>query len=502
MTVETNKDKVVLPGNGTATTFSFSPIVIFETTDVEVTITDANGIDTLLTEGAAESNYSVVPASGSFPSLTGVTGSVTYPSTGATRLQSGETITIRRVLPLLQLTDLENQGGYFADVQETALDKIVMQNIQQQEELNRAIKLSVSETTTPTFPPVAQRANKFAAFNATGDIIASSGGPDSTVPVSPFMETLLDDLDAAAARTTLGAAATSDVVTLTGNETISGNKTFSGDTTFTGDSNIDGPLALGDGSELTIATGAITPTSNYHLVDTEADAATDDLTTLTATNIEEGGIVVLQPANDARTIVIKHAAVPSPGQIVTADGKDVSLEDIEDIITLKLRGTFWEEVSRSDRKYPAGTVVQSLLDTDETKAALTTSMPADDTVPQNTEGTEVFTITMTPKFANSKISLTVSGFIHEGTGAVCSGALFVNSDVNATRSGTLVDSGTGAVHHSFQVSFIVDATDTAERTYRFRIGPTSGTLNWLGNGAGHDYGNTTQGMMKVEEIAQ
>lgn len=204
MTVETDQDKVVLPGNGVATVFSFDPIVIFATTEVEVTLTDANGVDTLLVEGAGESNYTVTAAAGSFPSATGETGSVTYPSTGSTRLQTGETITIRRVLPLLQLTDLENQGGYFADVQETALDKIVMQNIQQQEELNRAIKLSVSETTTPTFPPVAQRANKFAAFDGNGDIIASTGGPDTVVPVSPFMETVLDDLDAPAVLTTLG----------------------------------------------------------------------------------------------------------------------------------------------------------------------------------------------------------------------------------------------------------------------------------------------------------
>jgi hypothetical protein len=56
---------------------------------------------------------------------------------------------IQRVLVIEQSTDLENQGGYFADVQETALDRLTMIDLQQQEEIDRAVKVPVGSDQTP-----------------------------------------------------------------------------------------------------------------------------------------------------------------------------------------------------------------------------------------------------------------------------------------------------------------------------------------------------------------
>ncbi len=57
------------------------------------------------------------------PSATGETGSVTYPADAVTPMTSDEKITMKSVLTLEQQTDLENQGGYFPDTQETQFDK-------------------------------------------------------------------------------------------------------------------------------------------------------------------------------------------------------------------------------------------------------------------------------------------------------------------------------------------------------------------------------------------
>ena len=140
MTVETPTTKVTVNGNGAATSFSFSPIVIFEDTDIEVYLLNTAGVETLLTK---DTHYTVVVSS--FPG----TGSITYPVSGFP-LASGESLTIRRLLPIEQTIDVENQGGYFPDVQETALDKLTMICLAQQEELDRTLKLQISSTSQIT----------------------------------------------------------------------------------------------------------------------------------------------------------------------------------------------------------------------------------------------------------------------------------------------------------------------------------------------------------------
>jgi hypothetical protein len=95
-------------------------------------------------------------------------------------------------------------------------------------------------------------------------------------------------------------------------------------------------LNLTDPTELTISGGAITLTQGAHTVDTEADAASDDLTTITAAK-GVGDIVVLVPANDARTIVLKHGT----GNIHTFNGSDVSLDTDDHWVILFRIGTRW-----------------------------------------------------------------------------------------------------------------------------------------------------------------
>jgi hypothetical protein len=95
-------------------------------------------------------------------------------------------------------------------------------------------------------------------------------------------------------------------------------------------------------SELTIATGAVTATGSYHSVDTEADAASDDLDTI---NGGVGGMrLVLRASDSGRTVVVKDGT----GNIQCAG--DMSLDNIQDTIELIYDDvqTAWLEVGRSD----------------------------------------------------------------------------------------------------------------------------------------------------------
>ncbi len=96
-----------------------------------------------------------------------------------------------------------------------------------------------------------------------------------------------------------------------------------------------------DGGELTIATGAITVTGSYHTVDTESDAASDDLDTINGHT--DGMHLVLQAENGARTVVVKNGT----GNIQLGNtGADISLDNEFKSVHLVYSGALsaWVEV--------------------------------------------------------------------------------------------------------------------------------------------------------------
>jgi hypothetical protein len=108
------------------------------------------------------------------------------------------------------------------------------------------------------------------------------------------------------------------------------------------DNYVDGRFAFRrDGSERTIASGAISVTKSFQTVDTEADAGTDDLDTITGGN--DGSLVILRAADSARTIVVKDGT----GNLQLAG--DMTLDNAQDTITLIYESSLsaWLEVARS-----------------------------------------------------------------------------------------------------------------------------------------------------------
>lgn len=97
-----------------------------------------------------------------------------------------------------------------------------------------------------------------------------------------------------------------------------------------------------DASELTISTGAITITAGVHTVDTEGDAASDDLDTINGGRT--GDILVIMPANAARTVVTKHGT----GNLNLSGGGDFTMDEDDDFLVLLLIGSTWQEISRSE----------------------------------------------------------------------------------------------------------------------------------------------------------
>ncbi len=129
MTVPTNDSREQYQGNGATTVFPYA-FKIFEDSDLEVYLSDENGVQTLLTLGT---DYTVSDAGNEDG------GNVTYPVSGDP-LEDGETLTILRVIDITQETDLRNQGAYFPEVIEDEFDRSRMIDQQLQEQSDRSLK--------------------------------------------------------------------------------------------------------------------------------------------------------------------------------------------------------------------------------------------------------------------------------------------------------------------------------------------------------------------------
>jgi hypothetical protein len=148
-------------GNGATSTYSFN-FKIFAETDLEVIKADTDGSETTLTWPTDFSVTGVGVSSGGSITLT------------AGSLTSGYALTIRRVRPLTQTTDLRNQSAFFPDTQEDTFDHLVMIDQQQQDGIDRSLKLAVTDDGAEPVIPV-DRSGRFLAFDSVGVPIASTG---------------------------------------------------------------------------------------------------------------------------------------------------------------------------------------------------------------------------------------------------------------------------------------------------------------------------------------
>lgn len=134
-------------GNGVTTEFAFT-FRVFSVNDIQVVLTDEDGIESVLT---LNSDYAVDLNEDQSVSAGGV---IIYPHPTAIvplppNLPSTEKLTILGDIEFTQELDLVNGGAFNADNIEAALDKITMQIQQVKETADRSIKVGVSSTEDP-----------------------------------------------------------------------------------------------------------------------------------------------------------------------------------------------------------------------------------------------------------------------------------------------------------------------------------------------------------------
>lgn len=184
-------------GSGSAGPFPFN-FVLYDDADLLVVKTNTLGVDTILT---LTTDYTVTIATDfSSASLTLVT-----PLAGD-GIDDGdsEILTLTRDPPVQQLTEWPRNDPFPSRTHERAADLAVMMIGRLNEKLGRTLLLPESSVLTgltlPNPDPLL-----FLRWNAAGDALENMSIADPGILiVSPFMQTMLDDLTAADARTTLG----------------------------------------------------------------------------------------------------------------------------------------------------------------------------------------------------------------------------------------------------------------------------------------------------------
>lgn len=145
-------------GNGVTTSFPFT-FKVFAAEDVEVVKTGTNALETTL---VLNSDYSV---SMNLDQDASPGGTITYPISGSP-LGAGEKLTLIGNLDYEQTTNLTQGGAFSPTVIEDTFDRTVIQIQQLEEEITRALRMSVSTTASGELP--AAEAGKLIGWDQLG----------------------------------------------------------------------------------------------------------------------------------------------------------------------------------------------------------------------------------------------------------------------------------------------------------------------------------------------
>ncbi len=183
--------------NGSATVFSFTFVVLSETSGytIQVITTDLIGAETIKTQGV---DYTVQLNDNGL-------GTITFNVAPTLNHK----ITLLQNVPYTQETDYIKAGTdkFPAESHEKALDKLTLISKQLLEKFNRVVSLPKSSNLSNIDLPInSSNANKILAINNAGDnLTAKNLAEVGLAPVSDFAKTLLDDTTSLQARATLDA---------------------------------------------------------------------------------------------------------------------------------------------------------------------------------------------------------------------------------------------------------------------------------------------------------
>ena len=149
----------------------------------------------------------------------------------------------------------------------------------------------------------------------------------------------------------------------------------------------------------------------------------------------------------------------------------------------------------------SGSIVQQVDSLFNAVKSGSTTIPADDTIPQNTEGNEFMTLSITPTNSSNKLIIESGVYLANNTAnALVCAALFQDSTANALAVAAYSVYTANAQNH-IKLYHSMTAGTTSATTFKVRAGGNAGTTTFNGGNAARFFGATTHSWMRITEVS-
>jgi hypothetical protein len=243
------------------------------------------------------------------------------------------------------------------------------------------------------------------------------------------------------------------------------------------------PLSLANGG--TGAATAAAARTNLGVEDaTETAAGRIEIATQTEAN---------NGTDDTRALTPLKLASISPASVTFAASDQVLILDASDSNKLKRASV------------TTGKVIQQIYSASTTYSTGTTTIPFDNTIPQNTEGTEFMTASITPTNSSNLLMIEVQAVVSSSANCRMTAALFQDSTANALAATVCTIYGTVLFETcTLTLRYRMTAGTTSSTTFKIRIGGDNATtvyFNGDNNTAARIFGGVCISSITVTEIA-